>query len=119
MPPQELDLNVSEIIARVSLEIDRKRPSENRKATALQLLRAAIELDQSASTLSHPFTYEILDGGELEGKKRAGVLFAGVIIRQRDCLIECAITEWNHAKILRENEQREDRIRAENTSVGS
>lgn len=85
----------------------------------MELFARATNLREVSRTLRLKYNYEILDGGELEGKFLAGKLFADVFERQADCLIETAITHWNQAKILRENEQREDRIRVENTSVGS
>jgi hypothetical protein len=82
------------------------------------MFRRAIELDEIASTLRHPFTYDTLEGGVLEGKRKVGEIFASIVEQQRDCLIEIATTEWTEHKILRENESREDRIRAENIGVG-
>jgi hypothetical protein len=99
----ELSQTVSEIYPRLSLVIENNKPSENRKMTAIEIMRRAIELDEIASTLRHPFTYDTLAGGELEGKHKVGVLFASIIERQRDCLIEMAMTEWTEHKILKEN----------------
>ena len=76
-------------IANLALEIEGKKPTDNHRATGIELFRRAIELDNASRLLKLDYTYEVIKVSEEKraARMQLGKMAAEIVELMRDELL--------------------------------